>query len=342
LPPPVFGPERTPVVIFKGKLNVQYSDATAVNYDDEEEGEPLATGAVTRLTVSNITFQGGASISEEANIELNQCDFGIPFLPVADANNKDNDDTVREQRTVRVNALATPTFNRCRIFGGERSALYCYPYSKGVFKNCDIVGMLSPPASSSVDSTNSNNKSNKLHVRAGTNNNSNNKASSSSSSTSNNKPPAKCLSDAGIHLDDASCTFHQCSIRNFNLGVVTNDPCEGSRFTECSTSEIATVGYFFGPSCKVNIRESKAKLCGREAAVLGARSHVSMRDCLFSGDVRLKDEAILTALVDNSVGPESSNWKIINEAKQFSDRGFKIVEDDPSARKKRKPPPVEE
>lgn len=344
LPAPVFGPERNPAVIFKGKLNVQYSEATAANYDEEEQenGGKIAFGAVNKLTVSNITFQGGATISEEADLILNQCNFGIPHLESEHQQQQQHqsgsgeEDAVREQRTVRINALATPEFNRCRIFGAERSAVYCYPYARASFKNCDIVGMVPVPA---VNEAGNNARARRLLAAAVSSSSS---ASSSSSSAPPTKPPAKCLSDVGIHLDDAGCKFHQCSVKNFNIGVVSNDRCEGTKLTECIVSEIATVGYLVGASCKMNLRECKSRLTGREAVVLGARSHVSMRDCQFSGDVRLKDEAILSALVDNVVGPQSSSWKILNEAKEFTDRGFKIVEDDPSLRKKRKPPPVEE
>lgn len=351
LPPPVFGPERSPVVVFKGKLNVQYQQSTAARYEDDDEeaeaegGHP-ALGSVRKLTVSNIAFQGGASISEEADIVLKECNFGIPYVEApspssSSSTHGERDDSVREQRTVRVHALATPTFNRCRVFGAERSAIYCYPYARGVFNNCDVVGMINPPPGDALSGQNS--RTRRLLMQQQQQQQQQSTSSSSSSSpSSSNKPPLKCLSDAGIHLDDAACTFHQCSVKNFNIGIVTNDPCEGTKFAECLVSEVASVAYLIGANCKANLRECKSRLSGREALVVGPRAHVSIRDCLFSGDVRLKEEAILTSLVDNIVGPESSNWKIMNEAKQFSERGFKIVEEDPSLRKKRKPVPVDE
>jgi hypothetical protein len=320
--------------VFRGKLSVQYQESTVAQLD-EEEGAPLANGAVAQLTVSGIAFQGGATFAEEANIALDQCTFGIPHVggdraatpntAVAGAAAAGGDDAVREQRTVRVHAFATPAFSKCRIFGADRSAIYCYPYAKAAFTLCDVVGMVAPPPP--VQSPAS-----ARRMRAAT----------PTPAPPATAAPAKCLSDAGVHLDDAASTFHQCAVRNFNIGVVTNDACRGSKLSECAVSEIASVGYLLGPSCVAQLRECKGRLCGREALVLGARSHVSMRGCAFSGDVRVKDEAVLSALVDNLVGPEAAQWKVFNEAAQFSDRGFTVTEDDPSARKKRKPPPAEE
>lgn len=343
LPPLVFGPERAPVVIFKGKLSAQYQESTAVSYDEDEEnsGGKLAVGATRRLTVSNICFQGGASITEETDLALEHCTFGIPFLPPAEIgkkadDNKDDDDAVLEQRTVRVHALSTADFKRCRIYGAERSALYCYPIAKATFNNCEFVGMVPTPANAVSASTSPTPDSGAARSPSRI------KQAAPAPQAPATAAPASCISDAGIHLDDAGCTFSQCSVRNFNLGVVTNDPCQGSKLLECAVSEIASVGLLLGASSKLQLRECKARLCGREAVVVGPRSHVSMRDCAFNGDVRLKDGAVLTALVDNVVGPEASKWNVISEAKVFSDRGFRQVEDDPTARKKRKPPPAED
>jgi hypothetical protein len=331
LPPLTFGPQREPVVIFRGKLSVQYQDSTATSYD-EEEGAKLADGAVPLLTVSNIAFNGGASIAEQADIALDGCTFGIAHLGHAergDASSGGGDDAVREQRTVRVHAFATPNLTRCRIYGADRSALYCYPFAKAALTGCDIAGMVSPPPPPAVP-TGSLASLRRL------------KAAQAPPPPPATAPPTLCLSDVGVHLDDSACTFSQCAIHNFNIGLVTNEACRGTKLSECIASEISTVGFFFAANAAVNVRECKARLCGREAALLGARSHVSMRDCAFAGDVRLKDGAVLTALVDNAIGPEAARWCVINEAPQFADRGFLLVEDDPSQRKKRKPPPVEE
>lgn len=342
LPPPVFGPARAPAVIFKGKLSVQYQEATAVSYDEQEEenGGRVADGATKRLTVSNICFQGGASIAEEADVALQHCTFGIPHLPEQTSNaggSKENDgggdDAVREQRTLRVHALAVPVLERCRIYGADRSALYCYPFAKGTFSNCEFVGMVPTPVAAPVTI-----KQYLANQVAG----GRTKQPAPAPAPPATAPPAACLSDAGIHLDDAATAFFQCAVRNFNLGVVSNDACQGAKLTECVVSEIAAVGFLLGASCRAALRECKARLCGREAVLLGPRSHVSMRDCQLCGDVRLKEEAVLTALVDNVIGPEKSNWKVICEAKQFSDRGFRTVEDDPTQRKKRKPIPEED
>lgn len=254
------------------------------------------------LTVRRLSFLSGAVFAEQTDADVAECVFGtaagVPAVP----------------RAVRCGGFSTVRVTRCTVFGSGLSAVYCFPASRVRFEGCDITGS-EKPAAQGADARK---KPKRGYVPP---------------PPPPPTAPAKCECEVGAQCDNSRAVFLDCRFTNFGIGALVADASKGHTFDRCAFSRLATVGVLFDSGARATMRSSTVKLCGREALVVGAGAHPTLRDNTFVGNVRLKAGAEVTGATDNIV---ALNGTVFDEGSLFDVKGFTVVSTDPTLVKPKK------
>jgi hypothetical protein len=281
-----------------------------------EDGEAAAAAAAARkkaslqpklLTISGITFFGGAEVNAQTEADVVSCVFGSKTAAVV------------QPHTVVTHAFSAVTFRRCQIYGTQRSAIYGFPRTKAQFDRCDVIGAEKPPANAVAVV-----KPKRGYVPP---------------PPPPPVAPEKCECEIGAFCDNSNSVFRECTFSHFDLGILTRDTCKGLTFERCALSLIASVGVMIDAKSNPILRNCAVKLCKRECVVVGAEAHPTLRDNIFVGDVRLKRGAVATGISGNTL---ALNGKLWDDDGTFAVKGFTSVENDPTAPKPKKIKKAEE
>ena len=314
------GPTNAGAVCFTGALEIEYSipekkEETAPADEDEEGAAKAVNPEPPRpLTVGHMTFLKGVVTKELAHAHVKDVVFGDRYVKEAGSRSQvgvDDD----EFPWVQCRGLSTTVFEECAVFGQRNSAVYCYPHTRVVFKNCQIQPAQVPPPPPAEAARG---KKKKV-VRAPT------------------PPPAvpeeSAECEVGVHCDDASAKFIDCAVEGFDIGVCLHDACKGTTFDKCNVARCYTVGFLLTNGVKAAVRNCVAKLCGRETVVVGDKCHPTLRDNILVGNVRVARGAVGTGISDNVLG---LGGQVLDEDGLYTLKGFRTVDKDPSIVKPKK------
>ena len=288
-----------------GEGGLDGEDGAPPQEEEAAEGAELTDKEPVRpsiLTVKNLTFTNGCIVEGLAKGDILDCTFGVQTGEVV------------VDHCAATHALSGAEFVRCKFFGSKRSAVYNFPFSRTKFTDCTIRGTTRPPPAGSTDQK----RQKRGYIPP---------------PPPPPTAPQKTECDVGIYNDNAEVTIANCSISNFDVGVLFNDACKGCSVIASKVSEIATVGYLVSSGGCPKLSKCQALLCGRECFVSLENTHPSVRDCIFVGNARIKNGCVMTGMTDNLLGLGGT---VVVEDQRFTAKGFKSVPNDPTIVKVKK------